>query len=283
MKAKYVLVLVLSTLILLGWTLVHYQYLDSRQFRLDQLSKLPVYVYLNDIAQMDSLALQLENSIPEIDSLGMESGIQAAMELLEEYPDLGIQPNTLRDYQFPNILTVTFEPADAAFPAREKLLELLRDKMIPATDIDNQDPAWTLVKNELDFLNRRWSNSTLFIALTVFLMMLFARLYLYLSDAGKTKGIRATVLESIRSSEAARWQNVLLVAVPVIINVVLYYLLLAFGAISPLIHWTFFLIQFLSAGAAVLVAFLIHGMHGGEGSAPSITVTVPTKNDALDS
>lgn len=260
MNARFPLILLLAILTLLGWTFVHYEFLNSRQFRLEQLSELPIYAYTDNLALLDTLYFELKREIPELDSLSRETGQQAAAELLEAYPDLGIQTNTLSEYRLPHILTLFFKPSHSSFKGREKALQILGAKGLGKNDIDSQELAWGMARKELDFLNSSWSNSTLFIALAVFLMMAYARLYLYLADITASKGMRATVLENIKSGEKARWQNALLGVVPIVVTIGLHYLLQALEVISPLVHWSFFLVQLVSVLAAILVAILVNSM-----------------------
>ena len=274
MNFRFLLILLLAILTLLGWTFVHHQYLSSRQARLEQIAELPVYVYMNEPARLDSLFYQLKHEVPEIDSLVRETGLQAAEELLQSYPDLGIPANAQQE--LPNILTLWFKPSDAAFRGREKVLQILTAKGLKAEDVDSQELAWGHARQELDALSSRWSNSTLFVALLVFLMLVYARLFLYLSDAAANRGMRATVLESIRAGEAAKWQNGLLIVVPVLVSFGLYHLLLALDVLGQQLHWSFFAVQFASVLAAVLVSVLINSMREPERQETrGITVSTP--------
>jgi len=274
MNFRFLLILLLAILTLLGWTFVHHQYLSSRQARLEQIAELPVYVYMNEPARLDSLYYQLKHEVPEIDSLVRETGLQAAEELLQSYPDLGIPANAQQE--LPNILTLWFKPSDAAFRGREKVLQILTAKGLKGEDVDSQELAWGHARQELDALSSRWSNSTLFVALVVFLMLVYARLFLYLSDAAANRGMRATVLESIRASEAAKWQNGLLIVVPVLVSFGLYHLLLALDVLGQQLHWSFFAVQFASVLAAVLVSDLINSMREPESQETrGITVSTP--------
>ena len=274
MNFRFLLILLLAILTLLGWTFVHHQYLSSRQARLEQIAELPVYVYMNEPARLDSLYYQLKHEVPEIDSLVRETGLQAVEELLQNYPDLGIPANAQQE--LPNILTLWFKPSDAAFRGREKVLQILTAKGLKAEDVDSQELAWGHARQELDALSSRWSNSTLFVALVVFLMLVYARLFLYLSDAAANRGMRATVLESIRAGEAAKWQNSLLIVVPVLVSFGLYHLLLALDVLGQQLHWSFFAVQFASVLAAVLVSVLINSMREPESQETrGITVSTP--------
>ncbi|HPQ31296.1 MAG TPA: hypothetical protein PLA47_06395 [Candidatus Syntrophosphaera thermopropionivorans] len=277
MNRSFFFILILITLVLTGWSYVHYQYLESREFRLNQLSELPIFVYMDDLNHLEQLARELLETIPEIDSLFLESGLQAAQEMLSNFPELGIEPNTLTEYHFPNILTITFKPMLSSFSARDMALQFLHDNNVPSRDIDDQNPAWSLAKKELDFLNSRWSQTTFFIAITVFLMIVFARLYLYLQEAMHRQGKSQTLLEKVRASEINRLHNALLLTLPILINIALYYILLALNKLSPLINWSFFLVQLITLVAAIITAILVNNLSSPGKESSKITVAVPVE------
>ena len=277
MNRSFFFILILITLVLTGWSYVHYQYLESREFRLNQLSELPIFVYMDDLNHLEQLARELLETIPEIDSLFLESGLQAAQEMLSNFPELGIEPNTLTEYHFPNILTITFKPMLSSFSARDMVLQFLHDNNVPSRDIDDQNPAWSSAKNELDFLNSRWSQTTFFIAITVFLMIVFARLYLYLQEAIHRQGKSQTLLEKVRASEINRLHNALLLTLPILINIALYYILLALNKLSPLINWSFFLVQLITLVAAIITAILVNNLSSPGKESSKITVAVPVE------
>ena len=277
MNRSFFFILILITLVLTGWSYVHYQYLESREFRLNQLSELPIFVYMDDLNHLEQLARELLETIPEIDSLFLESGLQAAQEMLSNFPELGIEPNTLTEYHFPNILTITFKPMLSSFSARDMVLQFLHDNNVPSRDIDDQNPAWSSAKKELDFLNSRWSQTTFFIAITVFLMIVFARLYLYLQEAMHRQGKSQTLLEKVRASEINRLHNALLFTLPILINIALYYILLALNKLSPLINWSFFLVQLITLVAAIITAILVNNLSSPGKESSKITVAVPVE------
>ncbi|MGC9362122.1 MAG: hypothetical protein ACP5F3_04255 [Candidatus Syntrophosphaera sp.] len=284
MKSKFIMVLVIVTACILGWTVLHYQFQENRQFRLQQIPGIPIYVYMEDDIAMDSLAIDLFVSIPEIDSLAKESGAEAAEELLQEY-ELGIEPGTLDQYSFPSVMTLTFKPRHSSLGGRKAALEMLAEHEIPDSDIDKQELAWGLLEAELDYLGKRWAISTLYTAILFFLMLLFARRWLYLAQ-GRTSvnGQRPTLLEKIRKKEVARWQNAMLILLPMAVNVVAYLGLVALGSIQPLIDWIFFGIQFVSVLAAILISAMLESARERMASAAhSITVDVPSRNNAQDS
>lgn len=277
MNFRYLMVLLLATLTLLGWTYVHHQYLTSRQFRLDQIPKMPIYAFMYDSALMDSLYHGLTRQIPEIDSLTRETGHQAlAQDFPEDYKTGGLDEFKLQ------ILSVYFKPIDASFKGRENALEYLKNSGLDANDIEAQELAWGLESRELDFLSARWSNSTLFIAVLVFLMIVFARLYIFLAEAMALRGMKSTVLEDIRDKESAKWQNALLIILPILLNYGIYHLLGVLDVLLPQIHFSFFLVQFASVLTAVVAAILINNMREPDPrpGAHGITVTRPSSSDA---
>ena len=155
------------------------------------------------------------------------------------------------------------------------VLKVLHDSNISSRDIDDQTPAWTLAKKELDFLNSRWSQTTFFIAITVFLMIVFARLFLYLKEAIHHQGKSLTILEKVRASEINRLHNALLSTLPFLINIALYYILLALNKFPPLINWSFFLVQLITLVAAVITAILVNKLTSPGKESSKITIAVP--------
>jgi hypothetical protein len=285
MNLRFFLILATITVTLLAWTYIHYQYQESIDARLQQLSDIPIYVYSDNSATLDSLAQDLQKGIPEIGSLTSESGSIAAQELLKKF-QLGIAPNTLEEYTFPYVLTLNFVPKLTAFPAREKALDIIAKYHLPAGDVDNQEAAWTLYKNDLDFIRDRWSNSTLFTCLIVFLLFVFARLYLFLVKDKVNKGITATVIDSLRGSDTnRRLQTLLLLVVPIFVNLLVYFILTQAKALKPLVGWGFFGIQSGVVLTATLVTAMLHNMRETEDSehTAAFSVDINHRSNAADS
>lgn len=284
MNARFAIILLLITATLLAWTYIHYQYEDNRQFRLKQLSELQVFVYSEDEAKLTSLSRELLAKVPEIDSLALESGKTAALDLVKEYK-LDIEPSTLESYALPSIMTLTFKPEPSSFKARDRVEELLKQAQIPPADIELQAPAWSLVQKELGYLRQRWGATTIFSAILVFMLFVFARLFLLTYQEGKTGGSRESIIENIRQNESRKWQSALLLVVPVVASVLIYQLLVVLKVLHPYVDWIFFLIQFGTLLSASLVALFLDGMgvNNPNPNNPMITVAVPPQSDALDS
>ena len=90
----------------------------------------------------------------------------------------------------------------------------------------------------------------------------------------------STVLENIRDSESSKWQNALLLVLPILLNFGAYHLLGVLDVLVPQIHFSFFLVQFASVLTAVVAAILINNMREPDPrpGAHGITVTRPTEN-----
>ncbi|MCB5258757.1 MAG: hypothetical protein LHW47_06325, partial [Candidatus Cloacimonetes bacterium] len=84
-----------------------------------------------------------------------------------------------------------------------------------------------------------------------------------------------TLLEKVRASEINRLHNALLLILPILINIALYYILIALDKFSPLINWSFFLVQLITLVAAVITAILINKLFSPSKESSKITVAVP--------
>lgn len=256
MKTRYIITLILITAAMLGWTFIQYQHQQNRQFRLKQLSTIPVYVYHDVPAFLDSLALAVKTKIPQVDSLIVANMDTDVQNLVKEY-QLDIEPTTLRDFSFPTVLTINFKPISASFGARDKLKGMLSKLNIASADIDMQEAAWNLVKKELDFHRRSWSNTTLFAALMLFVLFIFARLYLLLYQQTMPRDPRETILATIRRRELGKWQNAILVLLPLGVNLIAYQFLVLVNLIEPRVDLLFFVIQTITLLTAGVTAYLL--------------------------
>jgi hypothetical protein len=108
-------------------------------------------------------------------------------------------------------------------------------------------------------------------------MIVFARLYLYLQEAMHRQGKSQTLLEKVRASEINRLHNALLLTLPILINIALYYILLALNKLSPLINWSFFLVQLITLVAAIITAILVNNLSSPGKESSKITVAVPVE------
>ncbi len=283
MSLRFTLILVLITLTLLAWTFIHHQFEESVRHRLHQLSETPIFVYSTNNESLESLTRDLRNDVPQIDSLIVESGQNAARQMLRDY-QLGIVPSTLEDYDFPDVLTIRFKPELASIPARLQVLEILARYKIQPEGMENQETAWNLFKTDLEYIRDRWSNTTIFIAFIVFLLFLFVRLYLLLAEPLTRKGITATILEALQKKEHKKMQTMLLLAVPILVDVVVYRILVAAKLIEPLAGGVFFLIQFAVVLTGTIVVMMLDSMRDtGDSEDHTFPLDLPHRNNALGS
>lgn len=239
----------------MAWTYIHYQYQESKQLHLDQLAQLPVYVYLEDEALADSLGGELRQ-LGQIQKVEFSSGIDAAKEIVKSY-GLDVTESTLRNYDFPHVLTLLFKPELLSFPARDKALKMISARGISSMDIDTQEAAWKLCKQELTQLRGRWTISTLIIAVVLFLLAFFARFHLYLEEKLLNLGTKQDILTAMQARKRRFRQSLLLFLIPALLSPLLYYFLVAVGSVKSLVDWQFFCIQAGTVLAGVLASHLL--------------------------
>jgi hypothetical protein len=273
MKAYYIMILLVVTVILTGWSYLHYQYQLSRDLKLRQLAKLPVYVYLADSTAVDSLSKELKE-FPALASVKSETGLQAATELVNAY-QLPLTESMLADYSFPNVVTLVFKPESASIPARKEVLKLLETKRIEPNDIDSQAQAWDLAEQDLKLFRNRWSEFTVFAAVLVLLAVVLLRLSMMFTLLLRLKGTSLTLLDRVRMHRSRLSQSLLLLFAPMLVNAGAYYLLVYFQQLRGLIDWIFFCVQFGALLAATLILLLLFNLleHGYGPSEGLITVS----------
>ena len=255
MNNRFILILLLLAASFVAWTYIHYQYQESKQLRLDQLAQLPVYVYLEDEALADSLGGELRQ-LGQIQKVEFSPGIDAAKEIVESY-GLDVTESTLHNYDFPHVLTLLFKPELLSFPARDKALKMISARGISSVDIDTQEAAWKLCKQELTQLRGRWTISTLIIAVVLFLLAFFVRFHLYLEEKLLNLGTKQDILTAMQAGKRRFRQSLLLFLIPALLSPLLYYFLVAVGSVKPLVDWQFFCIQAGTVLAGILASHLL--------------------------
>ncbi len=255
MNHRFILILLLLAASFVAWTYIHYQYQESKQLRLDQLAQLPVYVYLEDEALADSLGGELRQ-LGQIQKVEFSPGIDAAKEIVKSY-GLDVTESTLRNYDFPHVLTLLFKPELLSFPARDKALKMISARGVSSVDIDTQEAAWKLCKQELTQLRGRWTISTLIIAVVLFLLAFFVRFHLYLEEKLLNLGAKQDMLTAMQARKRRFRQSLLLFLIPALLSPLLYYFLVAVGSVKPLVDWQFFCIQAGTVLAGILASHLM--------------------------
>jgi len=192
----------------------------------------------------------------QIQKVEFSSGIDAAKEIVKSY-GLDVTESTLRNYDFPHVLTLLFKPELLSFPARDKALRMISARGVSSVDIDTQEAAWKLCKQELTQLRGRWTISTLIIAVALFLLAFFMRFYLYLEEKLLNLGTKQDLLTAMHARKRRFRQSLLLFLIPALLSPLLYYFLVAVGTVKPLVDWQFFCIQAGTVLAGILASHLL--------------------------
>ncbi len=257
MKTRFFLIVVLLSLVLVAWTYIQYEFGVDKQARLDQLGRLPIYIYMTDSTRVEPLKKKLE-TVPYLESVSTESGMQAAAELVKAY-QLPITESMLADYSLPNIITVKFKALAASLRARQQVADIITQSEIPMNDVDLQSNAWKMLDTEIGSLNRRWLVLTVFITLMVFLIMIFIRLSFELRGLLLQKRKLVSVVDALRFSTLTHRHTVMLLLFPMLASWWLYYLFSNTGFLQPVIPLWFFGIQLGALiGGSLVISIILH-------------------------
>jgi hypothetical protein len=257
MKTRFLLIVVLLSLVLAAWTYIQYEFGVDKQARLRQLGRVPVYIYLADSTKVASIKQQLEQ-VPNLESVSAETGQQAANELIKAY-QLPISESMLQDYRFPAIITVKFKPLTASLRSHQQVAGIITRNEIPMNDVDLQSNAWDLLSTELGSLNRRWLVVTVFITLMVCLIMIFIRLSFELRWLLLQKRKLVSVVDALRFSTLSHRHTLMLLLIPMLASWWLYYLFSNAGVIEAVIPLWFFGIQLGALiGGSLVISIILH-------------------------
>jgi hypothetical protein len=220
MNIRFYFIIMLMMLFFGAWTYLAYEHSEIVSERYQEFSELPVYAYVADITQVDSILSELEQ-IPGIAGLQHETGFQAALELVRAY-DLALDDNMISDYSFPDLITITFTASDQGIQARIKAMQILQ-QYLPPEDIDSQDNAYQKVIKSLARLNTRGIMFSVFATLSLFSFFIASRmsheLHRYLKQSCKT----LSVVERIRFKRARFLRTWLMLILPAGLVTAIYY------------------------------------------------------------
>jgi len=257
MKTRFFLIVVLLCLVLSAWTYIQYEFGTDRHAKLQQLGRLPIYIYMADSTRVATIRKQLD-AVPHLESVRVETGMQAANELIKAY-QLPISENMLGDYQLPGIITINFKPEMAALGSRDEVAAIITRNEIPMNDVDLQSNAWTILANELASQTHRWIVETIFTTLMVALLMVFIRLSFELRWLLLQKRRLVSVVDALRFSTLSHRHTLMLLLVPILVSWWSYYLLSNLGVVQPVIPLWFFGIQLgAMVGGSLAISIILH-------------------------
>lgn len=257
MKTRFFLIVLLLCLVLSAWTYIQYEFGTDRHAKLQQLGKMPVYIYMADSTKVASIK-QLLDAVPHLASVSVETGLQAANELIKAY-QLPISESMLGDYKFPGIITINFLPEAAAIGARMDVTDIITRNEIPMNDVDLQSNAWTILSAELASQNHRWLVETIFTFLMVALLMVFIRLSFELRWLLLQKRKLVSVVDALRFSTLSHRHTLMLLLIPILVSWWAYYLLSNVGVMQPVIPLWFFGIQLgAMVGGSLSISVILH-------------------------
>jgi len=244
MNVRFYPVIALLVVLFSAWLYLGYEHSISMQQKLDDLTRLPVYAYVSDSTQVSPLLKQLQ-ALPAIQSVSHETGQHAAGELIGAY-GLPLDESMIRDYSFPDVITINFAPQMQAIETRDVALDILRTT-IPETDIDAQATAYQDVSNELKTLQTRSIHFHAFAGIVLLLIFVFLRLAVELQLLLAYKGKKHTVVDRLRHEKKGIVHTWTMLAIPLPLCLAVYFLIVYVGGIPQLMPWWVFVTMAASA------------------------------------
>lgn len=202
----------LLTLLLGAWAYLAHDHAHSIKQGHAELAQLPVYAYVADTTRV-SIILDGLAEIPAILSVEYETGFQAALELIGSY-DLQLTDNMIADYDFPDLITIYFEPSAGAIEAKAAVMKLLYSHL-DEYDVDSQSAAFDKVVTQLEGLALRQLIFSIFISILMFLIYIFSRISYELSVLIKKKYKLDNVVDILRHKKSLAAHHWILLIFPV--------------------------------------------------------------------
>ena len=251
MKTRFYLVIMLLCIIFAAWMFVSYEHAQSRQQKLEDLTRMPVFAYVADTTKVAPILAQLKG-LSGIQSVTHETGMQAATELIQAY-GLPLNERSIEDYSFPDVITITYAALPAALKSREIVLDVLRS-LIPEADIDAQSGAFGSISTELATISRRELHFTIFTGILMLLIFVFLRLSVELHLLMRYKGKAHSVVDKLRHQKMGVEHTWTMLLIPLPLCVAGYFAFVYLLPLPQLIPWW----VFVSMAAAALVGTLIN-------------------------
>jgi len=233
MKSRFFFMTLAICVLLAGWIVLEYQYEQARQEKYQQLSQLPTYIYVADSTRVAPLLERLAD-FETIGELNLETGLQAADELIHAY-QLAISFASIREYEFPHIITLKFKPIKASVDEKTAVMRAIAEHQIPLSDIDAQSIAWNRIVGELNAMQTRWITFTIVTGLLLGLLFFFMRFAYELRFLLLQKKQLVSVADALKKSTQTNRQTWLMFLIPLIVAIGGYFFL-GLLAVIPLLH-----------------------------------------------
>lgn len=253
MKSRFFFMTLAICVLLAGWIVLEYQYEQARQEKYQQLSQLPTYIYVADSTRVAPLLERLAD-FETIGELNLETGLQAADELIHAY-QLAISFASIREYEFPHIITLKFKPIKASVDDKTAVMRAIAEYQIPLSDIDAQSIAWNRIVGELNAMQTRWITFTIVTGLLLGLLFFFMRFAYELRFLLLQKKQLVSVADALKKSTQTNRQTWLMFLIPLIVAIGGYFILGLLDVIPLIIPLWWFAIP---AGVLIVATFAIN-------------------------
>lgn len=254
MKARFYLIIALLIVLYGAWTFLAHTHGISAASRYEGLAKLPVYAYVADTTLVSPIIAGIQG-IDGIASYNHETGSQAVQELIQSY-DLPLGENVIADYQFPDLITINFQPGASNITAKARVMDILRTHL-DENDLDSQSTAFTQILQELKYVNYRSIAFSIYAGLMMLIVFIFIRLSYELHIYLMNKRRMVSVVDVMRHNSLNAAHTWIMLILPVALIAGLYYAGWYLKYWHNLVPWWVFAAMALSALLATFVIVLM--------------------------
>ncbi|MDD4034540.1 MAG: hypothetical protein PHO16_03960 [Candidatus Cloacimonetes bacterium] len=254
MNTRFYLIIALLIILYGAWAFLAHTHGMSAFTRYEALAELPVYAYVADTSMVAPILSEID-PLPGIANVQHETGFQAAQELIESY-SIPLSESSIADYQFPDLITISFIPGASNPEAKARLMDILR-KYIDETDIDSQSNAFSKILQELDWIQQRSIIFNIYAAIMMLIIFIFIRLSYELHIYLKNKQKMVSVVDVMRHNRLNASHTWIMLLLPVSLVAISYYGGWYLGWWQALVAWWVFVVMAFTAIIASLVIVMM--------------------------
>ena len=254
MKKAIIFQIFVILIILIGWNFLHIGYHYQKQFYYKELSEKPMILICNELSILDSVKAQLINQ-KYIRKIEIETKEEVAENLIELY-DLQVARDFIENYELPNVMKIYFNAQYFDYQKKVDFDIIVSDSAIQK----NYDELfWSKTQQKVHKLFKvSQLTNLIFILFTIFFLSLI-RVYFEQKSHEFWKIFRASGGHIHRRRDKYILHSTILILVPMLINIGLYYGIKFYKNWQFFIDYKMFIVEFFTLILGMMFARLIMG------------------------
>lgn len=241
MRSRFVLLVIITTILIIAWTGLEFILTNQLKQIYQTVSNYPVVCYSYNLPLLDNLQKQMKTK-NYVDRLVLQNSDMITKELIQSY-SLQEAADIIEGKTLPNVLLVYLKGSKFSWGEKTQLATILapfKAEMV----IDYQDNIWKETFNRAKVVEQSHLVGTILVGLVLFLVFFFMRLH-HEHVTSEYWQIFHRAGGDIAHRSSYNWLNsLLIVGIPMLCTVLLYFILTWQYLIAHVIDYRFFLLQF---------------------------------------